>query len=160
MKKKYQGKYIVILSKRERKILKEIISKGKNSVRIIKRAYVLLKTDRQKTDETIAEELNISQRTVQRIRTKFVTAGLKSALYDAPRTGQPAKLDNKAEAHLIALACSKAPKGRNRWTLELLQKRMLRDKKVKTISTVSIWSYLTNRGIKPWLEKNVVPSES
>ncbi len=159
MNKKYQPKHTVTLSGREKKILKEITGKGKSSARIIKRAYILLKTDRKETDEAIAGEMNINKRTVQRVRTNFVAGGLKSALYDAPRTGQPAKLNDKSEAHLIAVACSDPPKGRNRWTLELLQKRMIRDKKVKTISTVAIWSYLTNRGIKPWLEKNVVCSE-
>jgi transposase len=160
MNKKYQLKHIIALSRREKTILKEITDKGKNDARVIKRAYILLKTDQKETDKAISEELGISKRTVQRTRTKFTRNGMDSALYDAPRTGQPLKLNNKSEAYLIAIACSNPPKGRNRWTLELLQKRMIKDKKVKTISTVSIWSYLTNRGIKPWLEKNVVYSEN
>lgn len=159
MNKKYQPKRTVTLSRREKKILKEITGKGKSNARVIKRAYILLKTDRGETDESIAGELTVSKRTVQRVRTSYEADGLESALYDAPRTGQPAKLNDKSEAHLIAIACSDPPKGRNRWTLELLQKRMIKDKKVKTISTVAIWSHLTNRGIKPWLEKNVVCSE-
>lgn len=160
MNKKYQPKHIIILSRREKDILKEITRKGKNNARVIKRAYILLKTDQKETDKVISKDLGISKRTVQRIRTKFSTHGLESALYDAPRTGQPAKLNNKSEAHLIAIACSDPPKGRNHWTLELLQKRMIKDKKVKTISTVTIWEHLKDRGIKPWLEKNVVCSES
>jgi len=160
MNKKYQPKHTVTLSRRERNILKEITDKGKSNARVIKRAYILLESDRKETDEAIAEELNVSKRTVQRVRTNYESDGLESALYDAPRTGQPAKLNDKSEAHLIAIACSGPPKGRNRWTLELLQKRMIKDRKVKTISTVTIWSYLRNRGIKPWLEKNVVCSES
>ncbi|MFH0854108.1 MAG: helix-turn-helix domain-containing protein [bacterium] len=160
MNKKYQPKHIVILSRREKEILKGIAGKGKNGARIIKRARILLKTDQKETDAEIAKETEVVKRTVQRIRTAFVADGLESALYDAPRTGQPAKLDDKSEAHLIAIACSDPPKGRTRWTLELLQKQMIKDGKVKTISTVAIWSYLANRGIKPWREKNVVRSES
>lgn len=160
MNKKYQPKHAIALSRREKDILKEITGKGKNNARVIKRAYILLKTDQKETDKAISEELGISKRTVQRIRTEFAANGLESALYDAPRTGQPAKLNSKSEAHLIAIACSDPPKGRKNWTLELLQKRMIKDKKVKTISTVAIWSHLANRGIKPWLEKNVVRSES
>lgn len=160
MNKKYQPKHTVTLLRREKKILREITTKGRSNARVIKRAYILLKTDCGETDESIAGELNVSKRTVQRVRTNCEADGLESALYDAPRSGQPPKLNDKSEAHLIAIACSGPPKGRNRWTLELLQKRMIKDKKVKTISTVTIWSYLTNRGIKPWLEKNVVCSES
>lgn len=160
MNKKHQSKHIITLSKREKTILEEITSKGKNNARVIKRAHILLKADQKETDGTIAENLAVSKRTIQRIRTRFVTDGLENALYDAPRTGQPAKLNDKSEAHLIAIACSDPPKGRTRWTLELLQKQMIKDGKVKTISTVAIWSYLTNRGIKPWLEKNVVCSKS
>lgn len=160
MNKKYQSKHIIILSRRKKEVLKEITGKGKNNVRVIKRAYILLKTDQKETDKAISEELGISKRTVQRTRTEFAANGMESALYDAPRTGQPSKLNDKSEAHLIAIACSDPPKGRNYWTLEMLQKRMIKDKKVKTISTVAIWSHLTNRGIKPWLEKNVVHSES
>lgn len=158
MNKKRQSKHLVALSRKERDILKNIVNKGKNGARIIKRARILLKADRKETDEKIAKEVEVNKRTVQRVRTEFVASGMENALYEAPRTGQPAKLNDKSEAHLIAIACSKAPKGRNRWTLELLQKQMIKDKKVKTISTVAIWSYLTNRGIKPWLEKNVVCS--
>lgn len=160
MNKKYHPKHTVTLSSGEKKVLKEITNKGKSNARVIKRAYILLESDRKETDVAIARELNVSKRTVQRVRTNYETDGLEKSLYDAPRTGQPAKLNDKSEAHLIAIACSSPPKGRNRWTLELLQKRMIKDKKVKTISTVTIWSYLTHRGIKPWLEKNVVCSES
>lgn len=160
MNKKYQPKHTVTLSSREKRILKEITSKGKHDARVIKRAFILLKTDQKETDIAIAEDLNTNKRTVQRVRTNYVSDGLERALYDAERPGQPTKLDDKSEAHLIAIACSDPPKGRNHWTLELLQKRMIKDKKVETISTVTIWSHLTNRGIKPWLEKNVVCSKN
>ena len=51
--------------------------------------------------------------------------GMDHALYDAPRTGQPPKISDTAEAHLVATACSSPPAGRDHWTLELLQKRMI-----------------------------------
>ena len=86
--------------------------------------------------------------------------GLDRALYDAPRTGQPRKLNDKGEAYLVALASSDPPEGRERWTLELLQKKMVEDKKVASISDVCILSYLSNRGIKPWREKNAVRAEA
>jgi len=106
----------------------------------------------------MAVQLGLGRSTVQRTREHDRAGGLNRALDDAPRPGQPPKLDDNAEAHLVAIACSDAPEGRDHWTLELLQERMIADKKVKTISTVAIWKHLKKRGIKPWREKNVVHS--
>jgi|SRR3989344_9035005 len=154
--KKRQPKRAITLSSQERNQLKDITQKGKHSARVIKRARVLLKSGAGLTDKAIADQTDTTISTIERIRYRFFGGGLARALYDAPRTGQPEKLNAKAEAHLIAIACSDPPEGRSRWTLELLQKRIIKDKKVKTISTVAIWEHLRNRGIKPWLEKNVV----
>jgi len=156
---KYQQKHIIMLSEQQKAQLQGITGKGKHNVRVIKRAKVLLKSAAGRKDVDIAESVEIGKRTIEYIRARFAEGGLDRALYDAPRMGQPPKLDVQAEAHLVAIACSDPPKGRNHWTLELLQKQMMKDNKVKTISTVAIWNRLRKRGIKPWREKNVVYSE-
>lgn len=156
--KKRQSKCIIILSNQEKNSLKEITRKGKHSARVIKRARVLLRSESGLTDREIADQTDSAISTVERIRYRFFKGGIEKALYDASRSGQPAKLNAKTEAHLIAIACSDPPQGRTHWTLELLQKQIIKDKKIKTISTVAIWKHLRNRGIKPWLEKNVVYS--
>ena len=157
---KYQQKHIITLSNREEQQLHNITQKGKHNVREIKRAHVLLKSFAGMKDEDIAYDVDTSARTVERIRARYVKGGIDRALYDAPRSGQPPKLNEKAEAHLVAIACSDPPKGRDRWTLELLRKQLIRDGKVKDISTVALWRRLKERGIKPWREKNVVYSHS
>ena len=151
-------KRTLTLSKKEKETLHTITSKGKYGARIIKRAKVLLKSAQGYTNKEIASYAEVSESTVERIRARFLQGGIHRALYDAQRSGQPKKLDAKTESHLIAIACSDAPEGAHHWTLDLLQKRLVKDKKVKTISTVAIWKHLKNRGIKPWLEKNVVHS--
>lgn len=156
--KKRQSKCIITLSSQEKNQLREITRKGKHSARVIKRARVLLKSESGLTDQEIADQIDSAISTVERIRYRFFKGGIERALYDAYRSGQPEKLNAKAEAHLIAVACSDPPQGRTRWTLELLQKQIIKDKKIKTISTVAIWKHLRDRGIKPWLEKNVVHS--
>jgi putative transposase len=133
-----------------------IIKKGKRNARVITRARILLLSHRGGGKDAIAETLGIGRSTVQRVRDHYREGGLDRALYDAPRPGQPPKLDDAAEAHLVALACSDPPEGSDHWTLELLQERMIKDEKVKTISTVALWKRLTARKIKPWREKNVV----
>lgn len=153
-------KHTIQLSRGEQAHLHAIIKRGKHNTRVITRARVLLLSHKCGGKDAIAETLGTDRSTVQRVRDHYREGGLERALYDAPRPGQPPKLDEKAEAHLVALACSDPPEGTDHWTLELLQERMIQDKKVKEISTVALWKRLTNRGIKPWREKNVVHTEA
>lgn len=153
---KYEQKHIVKLSSEERRQLKKVTSSGRENVRVVKRAQVLLGADKGHKDEDIVEHLDVSKRTVERIRKKYTEGGIDKAIYDAPRPGAVPILNDKNEAYLIAVACTEPPKGCNRWTLELLRQRMLKDKKVEHISTVAIWNHLNERDIKPWREKNVV----
>jgi transposase len=155
---KNQQKHIVKLSVSQKKQLNAIISKGKHKARDIKRAQVLLKSNQGMKDENIVAVVGLSLRTVGRVRQRFTEkgGGLGRAVYDLPRTGQPAKLDDAKEAKLVAIACSDAPEGRERWTLSLLRDKLVGDKVVLKISLDTIHRQLTKRGIKPWREKNVV----
>ena len=151
-------KHTIQFSRTELSQIQAIIHRGKHNTRVVTRARILLLTSQGEGKDGIAVQLGIGRSTVQRTRDHYRAGGLNRALYDAPRPGQPPKLDDNAEAHLVAIAFSDAPEGRDHWTLELLQERMIADKKVKTISTVAIWKHLKKRGIKPWREKNVVHS--
>jgi transposase len=150
----------ITLRKKERVLLQRLVHTGMHNAHEITRARVLLESHAGKAKNAIAALLSIDRSTVQRIRDRYTAGGIDRALYDAPRLGRPPKLDDKAEAHLVALACSDAPEGCDHWTLELLQKHMIKDKKVESISTVALWHRLNDRGIKPWREKNVVRSET
>lgn len=153
-----KDKYIIELSEQEKQQLQDIITCGTHNARVITRAHILLKSHKGYTDEVIMEHTGASRRTVQRTGKRYHEGGLQRSLYDAPRPGAPTKLCAHAEAHLVALACSNAPEGRDHWTLEMLQERLVGDKVVSSISTVAIWYHLKERGIKPWREKNVVYS--
>ncbi len=102
-------KYIVKLSEEEREYLHGLTSKGKIGVRTMKRAQILLRADEGLKDAEIMGALDASRPTVERIRKRFVQGNLEKALYDDPRPGSKTKLDGRAEAQLIALACSEAP---------------------------------------------------
>jgi transposase len=112
-------KYRVDLTAEERETLIGIIRYGKAAARQVTRARILLKADEGLSDEEIAEEVATSPVTVERTRQRFVEENL-AALTERPRTGAPPRLTGKAEAHLIAVTCSPAPAGRDRWTLRLL----------------------------------------
>ena len=153
-------KYTIQLSLKVQKELQNTTRKGNHNARVIIRARILLLSHQGKSDTSIGAQLETSKSSVHRVRKRYVKGGLKRALYDAPRLGQPPKLDTKAEAKLVAIACSDPPKGYAHWTLELLQKKLIKDKTVSSISTVAIWHHLKERGVKPWREKNVVYSQN
>jgi transposase len=76
-------------------------------------------------DQDIKAALDISIRTIERVRRRFVEEGLEAALKPRPGRGRKRKLDGEAEAHLVALRCSAPPEGRGRWTLRLLAEQMV-----------------------------------
>ena len=127
-------KYIVDLTSEERQKLLELTRKGKQSVRKIRRARILLKADQGWKDREIMAALDTSSTTVERTRKRFVEGGLEKALNEDPRPGQRRKLDGRGEAHLIALACSQAPAGHSHWTLRLLADELVELGVVESIS--------------------------
>lgn len=134
-------KYRVTLEAPEREQLRQLLSKGKADVRRLKHAQVLLAADESegapgKTDDLIAQSLQVGTATVERVRRRFVEEGLELALspYRTVQRRQRTKLDGQQEARLIATACSKPPQGRARWTLRLLADTMVELKYVDRIS--------------------------
>ena len=117
-------KYVVDLTAEERTTLEQLLQKGKSSARKLTRARILLQADEGQTDEEIATALAVGVATVERIRQRFVEANLE-ALNELPRPGGQCKLSGKQEAHLIAVACTPAPSGHTRWTLQLLAEQVV-----------------------------------
>jgi transposase len=122
-------KYLVELSEQEREYLHKLISSGSAPARKLNRARILLKADvvgkhseaQVLSDRQIARMLETSIATVQRARERFYEGGLQAALERSkPDRLYRRSLEGRAEAHLIALACSEPPRGRNRWSLRLL----------------------------------------
>jgi len=140
-------KYIVDLDEEERQTLKRITRSGKHSARKIRWAHALLKADAAWKDEKIAEALDISLPTVQRIRQKFVEEGLEVALGARSHKPRPylQRLDGEQEAKLIALACTKAPEGRTCWTLRLLAEKIVELQVVDRISYQTVRRVLKKR---------------
>ena len=138
--------YIVDLTDEERAGLRDLVRKGKLSARKLTRAHILMRADEGAVDTSIAEAFHVHVATVERMRRRFVAGGLDWALNERPRPGQVRKLDIKQEAHLIALACSKPPEGRNRWTLRLLADRLVKLEIVEDVSHETVRQTL-KRGI-------------
>jgi transposase len=138
-------RYLVTLTADERGQLAALVRAGKRSARAITRARILLQADQADggpawEDARIAEALGCGHRTVERVRERFVTAGLDAALHHKPqeRPSRPPVLDGAAEAKLIALACATAPDGQRAWTLRLLADRLVELDVVPSVSRETV----------------------
>jgi transposase len=125
-------KFVVRLNAEERDRLSEVIRKGKRSAQLLTRARILLKADVSDagdgwSDSKIAAALDTSINTVERIRRQLVEEGFEAVLtrkYN-PNSARPRIFDGAAEAKLIALTLSPAPDGFARWTLSLLEEKVV-----------------------------------
>ena len=141
-------KYLVTLDQAEREELQQLLRSGTHPTRKITRARILLSAADGYTDRQIAAALGVGRATVERTREGFVERGLE-ALNERPRPGKKPKLDGKAKAHLIAEACSDAPEGQARWTMQLLADRLVELKVVETISDETVRRALKKTSSSP-----------
>ena len=113
-------KYGVRLTPEQRNQLEHLVRAGKCTARVTTRARILLKTDAGWSAPQVAQALDVAEGTVFRIKRRFAEEGLAGVLQDRPQANRYRKLDDRGEAHRIALACSPAPAGHDHWTLRLL----------------------------------------
>ena len=138
-------RYKVTLEPEERQHLHGLIASGQAAARKLAHARILLKADAADggpawPDHRIAEAIEVSPATIERVRQRFVEQGLDAALVRKPQ-GRPSRLptpDGRAEARLIALACSKPPDGRKSWTMRLLADKLVELEVVPAISDETV----------------------
>jgi Homeodomain-like domain len=125
-------KYVVRLSDAEREQLATLIRKGKSPAQRLLKARILLKADVSEagegwSDTKIIEAFETGPSMVYRVRKQLVEEGLEAVLSRKPRAtpAVPRIFDGETEAKLIALACSTPPEGRARWTLRLLESKVV-----------------------------------
>ena len=138
-------KYIVRLSKDERKTLKKLIRSGRGPARMFTRARILLKADQSNkgprwSDEQISEALEVTVQTIERVRKQLVEEGFDAVLSrrEYKQRVSRKKIDGDVEARLVALSCSEPPEGRSRWTLRLLADTVVELGYVESISHEAI----------------------
>ncbi len=138
-------KYIVRLEAEERRRLEQVIRTGKAAAYRIRHANILLAVDEsdaglRMTDVDAAQAFNVSVRSIEYLRQRFVEEGLDAAL-ERRKQVRPSiekMFDGEKEAKLIALACGPKPQGRTRWTLELLADRVVTLKIVEHCSPQTV----------------------
>jgi transposase len=147
-------KYRVTLTSEERGELSQLISRGKGAARKLLHARILLKADSSEgqewKDEAISEALEVSISTVERVRERFVEAGLQAALErQAPRREYKRKLNGEQAAHLVALVCGQPPEERGRWTLKWLAQKMVELDYVESVAPETIRQTLKKMSLSP-----------
>lgn len=123
-----QKLYQVLLTADERAALQALITRGAAPARALTRARILLKADASPdgpawNDAQVVVALDVSRPTVARVRQRFASEGIAAVERHPPATRPAPKLDGEQEAHLIALACSPPPPGREHWSMRLLAAR-------------------------------------
>ena len=141
------SKVVVRLTDDQRVALDRLLRTGSHPAAMRRRAAILLKADAAGpdawTDDEIADHLETSRMTVQRVRQQFAAEGLDATLHRKKPTGrQFRKLDGGQEARLVALACSKAPDGHARWTMVLLAEKLVELDVVEGIDPSTVWRTL------------------
>lgn len=126
--------YHIHLTEEEREELVRFTTTGRHAARKVMHARILLKADEGLMDEQIAEHLDVSVCSIERIRKRCALEGITAALNPKKRPPRKPKLDGEGEARLVQLACSSPPDGRQRWTLHLLADKLVELEVIDSIS--------------------------
>ena len=138
-------KYVVRLSGEERERLESLVRAGKSPAQLLTKARILLKADASEageawSDSAISVALDTSINNIGRLRRRLVEEGLEAALKRKhnPNSARKRIFDGAAEARLIALTCSPAPEGFARWSLRLLEEKVVELNIVEQVSDNTI----------------------
>ena len=134
-------KYGVRLTPEQRNQLEHLVRAGKSTARVTTRARILLKTDAGWSAPQVAQALDVAEGTVFRIKRRFA----EEAGVPRPQAHRYRKLDDRGEAHLIALACSPAPAGHEHWTLRLLAGKVVELGLASSLSHETVRLHLKKR---------------
>lgn len=126
------------LSANDRKSAESIRSKGVRSAREINRAHTLVALDKGISEAQIMSVLGVGRMMLWRARSAYNDGGLDLAVYDVARCGRPPKYGAEAEALVCALACSQAPEGSSRWTIDLLLEAARKESLLSGVSRATI----------------------
>lgn len=152
-------KYCVNLSVEERQQLKSLTKAGSLNARALKRAQILLKADESPdgpgwSDEAIAQAVEVHAMTVWGVRKRYVARGLASVLAGQYTGHNPSIVTGEVEAHLIAVACSEPPEGRESWTMQLLADKLVSLEIVERISDETVRKTLKKTNSSPGSSKS------
>jgi putative transposase len=146
----------VQLSRKDQERISEMLRKGKQSARVLRRALVLQQLDQGQRAAQVARNLAIASKTVRAIARRYEEEGLERALYEKPRPGKERLLTDSQSQRIIAMVCSVPPAGQARWSVRLIAAEAVKRKLVPRVGRETIRLLLESHELQPWREKNVV----
>ena len=137
------------LTRKDRKMVDEVRSKGERMARETNRAHILAALDRKVPEAQIMAVLGVGRTAIWRTRAAYREGGLEFALHDAPRPGKPKRYQTDEEAQVAALACSAPPEGAGRWTVALLTEAARKHPAMAGISRETVRRFLKKTASSP-----------
>ena len=142
--------------KKDQQELRALLKGGVQQIRVVLRALALLQLTESASAPQIAKVIPLTSQAIRRLGHRYEQAGLHGALYEKQRPGVAEVLDTSQQQRIIAMACSRPPEGRARWTVRLVAEEAVKRKLVPTVGREAIRILLLHHDLKPWREKNVV----
>jgi transposase len=146
----------VDLGKKDRRQVTEMLRKGRESARVLRRASILRQLDDGQRMGRVAENVGVASKTVRAIARRYEEEGLDSALHEKPRPGKERALNTAQSQRIVAMVCGSPPEGRARWSVRLIAEEAARRKLAPAVSRETVRILLQSHDLKPWREKKLV----
>jgi len=146
----------VQLKREDRQQVYGMLTKGRESSRVLRRASILRLLDGGQKAAQVAASVGVAAKTVRAVARRYEEEGLESALYEKPRPGKRRALDVGQSQRIIAMVCSPPPQGIARWSVRLIATEAVKRKLAPQVGRETIRVLLQSHELKPWREKNVV----
>lgn len=146
----------VQLTKKDRKQIAGMLSKGWESGWVLRRAVILRELGKGQTAGPVAHHVGVASKTVRTVARRYEEEGLESAWYEKPRPGQRRVLNAGQSQRIIALVCGPPPEGRTRWSVRLIAQEAVKRKLARRGGRETIRILFQSHDLKPWREKNLV----
>ena len=146
----------VQLASKDRQRVAQMLRKGRESARVLRRAAILKQLDGGQEAVQVACNVGVAAKTVRAIARRYEEEGLESALHEKPRPGKQPALDTGQSQRIIAMVCGPAPQGMARWSVRLIAEEAVKRKLVPHVGRETIRVLLQSHELKPWREKKLV----
>ena len=146
----------VQLANKDRQQVAQMLRKGRESARVLRRAAILKQLDAGQKAVQVAGNVGVAAKTVRAIARRYEEEGLESALHEKPRPGKQPALDTGQSQRIIAMVCGPAPQGMARWSVRLIAEEAVKRKLAPHVGRETIRVLLQSHELKPWREKKLV----
>ena len=144
------------MKRRDRQRLSGMLTKGRESARVLRRASILRQLDLGQKTAQVAANAGVAAKTVRAIARRYEEEGLESALYEKPRPGKQRALGTGQSQRIIAMVCGPPPPGMARWSVRLIAAEAMKRKLAPQVGRETIRILLQSHELKPWRGKNAV----